>query len=193
MFSLCSRHAKATVADGKMVLSFPDAVTPTVNIIDLAAVESTTLKLETDKQGLHVIKRSSGSSNEVLAAYTSRDKALKALMAANDGAIKARGSRSVSTASGGTTIIQSSAGKGWKWFAIIIVVLFIYIFTNVGSFLEALVGIADGPLVSPPYGQTIPLTSAPATTGVPPVVAPETLGVPVDADAFLKNNRTSGF
>ncbi|HEY8963888.1 MAG TPA: hypothetical protein VIN59_05425 [Alphaproteobacteria bacterium] len=82
--------SSAKVKDGRLVMSMPDAETPVVWVMDLGEASTSVLRLESDKQGLYVIKKHGGKVAETVAVYRNRRPAVKALTRATKAMDRAR-------------------------------------------------------------------------------------------------------
>ncbi len=169
----------AKVADGRLILSMPDAETPVVWIMDLNDAATAVLRLETDKQGLNVLKKYGGkAAAETVAVYRSRKKAERALIKAASALEKARDSRLHVGPNSQPVIIRPASRIGrfftlflYAWFAIYLsMLMYNYMF----SFAQT---------VSPEVPQMVRQLEQQQEKEKP---APSMDGVPQSADEFLK-------
>lgn len=183
----------AKVADGRLILSLPDAETPVVWVMDLPETGATVLRLETDKQGFYVLRRhGSKAAAETVAVYRDRKAASRALMKATRALEKAREVRSISGPNGRPIIIRPAS----KWSRVITVFLGIWFVCYLSGFDRPILRF----LLSPFYGQQTvsaqqlqpqqPLDQqqpAAPQSGKPPEA-----GTPMSADDFLRNQHNNG-
>jgi len=74
--------ANASVVDGKLILSFPEAVTPIVWQMDLSDAKSSSFEvIEEGKNFALVTKKQGAQKKESIAPFTTKDEAIAALMA----------------------------------------------------------------------------------------------------------------
>ncbi len=177
----------AKVADGRLILSLPDAETPVIWIMDLNEAALCALRLETDRQGLCVIKRHGGkAAAETVAVYRDRKACEHALSMASHALARARESRLRAGASGQPVVIRPASRLARAF--------------NVFLFIWFVLHITGGEVLFYTLARTV-FSSAPATvTGTrqsdtdatplpqrgnatPP--AGSTVGVPLSADDFL--------
>lgn len=78
-----SHKAHARLSGSKLVLSLPDAITPSVWTLDMDACDSTILRMEIDTDGLfHIVWDRGDNDQDILASYHRRGPAVLALMKA---------------------------------------------------------------------------------------------------------------
>ena len=157
-FSGCSRPT-AKVVDNTLVLSLPDAKNPLVWRLDLRQVTSSAFEVRQDGDGYTLILRGSEKDVRDIAPFSSRKKAVRALMAAG---------RALEDAQTQNDLIAApKKGRAGRWVAGILLLGVILFFFNV--------------LTSPAIRMaTINSTPATGEQGSAPS------GVPVPADEFLK-------
>jgi len=105
--------SSARVKDGRLVMSMPDAETPVVWVMDLNDATTSVLRLESDKQGLYVIKKHGGKAAETIAVYRNRQPAVRALSKATRALDNARTMRG----QGGTRLTNILLIVLLVWFA----------------------------------------------------------------------------
>lgn len=155
-----NQNASARVADGRLIMSMPDAETPVVWMMNLTDAMTSVLRLEMDRQGFFVIRRHGGKgAAETIAVYRDRKPAVQALARASRALEKAR-----NTGLGAAT---PSTSRIKRFFTYLLVIWFIlYVFGLDGVILRRI------------------LTLPPETKAVS--VNPNAVGVPLSADDFLK-------
>ncbi len=171
----CSNHqASARVVDGKLVLSFPHAITPVVWQMDLTQVKASALEVHENKDtgvATLVLKTPGGSGSDV-APFEKKSQAVEALMAVSRALENAQGQirpAAVETMAPAHTRQPFSPGK---WIAAILALFMIFILFNI-------------------WGSNLPQPSMVAgeTSGGLAAQAPAAeAGVPLSADDFLNNN-----
>lgn len=203
MFGIFDRFhsygASARVADGRLVLSLPDAETPALWMMDLNDAATSVLRLETDRQGLYVIKKHGGKgAAETIAVYRDRHTALDALNKASRALEKAR---SVRHNMNGRPVIVRPASIIGRIFTYLLFFWFILYLMSLDQLLIASVfdvfsspeapvtatstsnGMLDPPVPSLEVpGDIMGGIDAPAAEPK----APTPSGVPVSADDFLR-------
>ncbi|NCT40277.1 MAG: hypothetical protein GW778_01250 [Alphaproteobacteria bacterium] len=172
--------ASASVVDGKLILSFPQAQTPVLWQMDLTQAKSSALEVLKDGKGSEfslTLKTQKGEQVKI-ASFESRDEALEGLMAAADALKSAHGN--IYTAANEdqkityTNAPKQKSGKG-KWITGIVALFALFI----------LFGIWSMTIPTPP--SSIQTTSAASNTSAqsPATSAAQSAGVPVSADDFL--------
>lgn len=164
-----TRGPSAKLADGRLILSLPDAETPALWVMDLEDAATSVLRLEADRQGFYVIKKHGGKgAAETIAVYRDRKSGTRALDRATHALEKARNTRS---------------GGGQKSSRILVVLL---ILTVIHVLRIDQYALERGFLWY--YSDEIAQISAQqAAAAAPPAPASTAAGVPVSADDFLKN------
>ena len=188
-----SATSSAKVADGRLVLSMPDAETPVVWVMDLADSATAVLRLETDKNGYNVLRKYTGKgAAETIAVYRARDAAENALTVSSKALENARNSHLHKGANGQPVVIKR---VGWMnrifhfflygWFIIYLsVLMYNYVY---GTYILTQRANAE-------MAQAGMTTEAPANTAQQPRQAQAnpktgTVGVPLSADDFLNNRN----
>lgn len=181
----------ATVVDGKLILSFPEAITPIVWQIDLAEAKSSSFEVvQEDGAYALVTKRQGAQKRDVIAPFTSREDAVTALMATSEALASGHGHNNISGAASAPihTIVSpayapmapvgAKRGGIMKWImAILILAVLLGLMTAMASMRPRAPGsvsnaAALGGSASAASGAQDPGGSA---------------GVPVSADDFLKS------
>lgn len=139
-------QSSARVVDGKLILSFPQALTPVVWQMDLNQAKASALEVREDKTAatfVLTLKTPRGESTEI-APFETREQAVTALMAVSRALETAQGHiRPVSMASGASTITVAQGGesgrrqgRAGKWAAAILGLVFLFLLINIwGSLL----------------------------------------------------------
>lgn len=187
MFTL-DTHAKpsARVADGRLIISLPDAETPAVWMLDLAEAVTSVLRLENDRQGFYVIKKHGGKgAAETVAVYRDRARALRALEKTSSALERARSSMTYN----GRPIVVRPVSKVVRFFNILLVFWFVLYLLGLDKYALTLLFMpftADQPVAAAPAAPTAPESNNTAEPGSPPA------GVPLSADDFLKSMNATG-
>ncbi|MFP4313578.1 MAG: hypothetical protein ACLFR0_04540 [Alphaproteobacteria bacterium] len=178
----------ANVVDGKLILSFPDAITPIVWQIDLHDAKSSAFEVvEEDGQFKMISKKQGAQKKEVIAPFATKESAVEALMVTSDALARAHGhihnaqpsnnnNGAASPATQPHNVIYSHAapqakkgGKGWI-FALVSLVLIIGLFTMANTMQPRSPSSVQNASGTDDFGQN----------------ASSRAGVPVSADDFLR-------
>lgn len=175
---LSSLSSSARVVDGKLILSFPHALTPVVWQMDLAQAKASALEVRENatKNNYTLVLKSPRSDDHDIASFETRAQAVEALMAVARAFESAHGQIRPLAATGNESYTTSAhphqrPGRGaGKWIAAILGVLLFLILLNIwGSFLPRYPeGVSGRPI-------------APSSANA----APSQSGVPLSADDFL--------
>lgn len=174
--------SSARVVDGTLILSLPDAVSPVVWRMDLGFVRASAMEVRKEEDGtfMLVLKTPKKDVNEI-APFTTKAKALNALMAVSRAMENAQGqirpSPAATVETGTTAAVGAAPAKKSKWkklftglFAVILLFMFLVVIIN----------------LTPPPPRDFPAGTAEG----PRATAPgEDTGVPLSADEFLQNRR----
>ena len=174
-----NNKAKASVVDGKLILSFPHAQTPVLWQMDLTNAKASALEvLKKDKgdEFTLTLKNPKGETIEI-AVFASREQALEGLLAASAALEKAQGQIQIAANDGQSIAVASPSAKPakGKWLTGIIGVIALIVFIGIWS------------LATPVDPTRYAGTSANPATIQQQAAAPasQSSGVPVSADAFL--------
>ncbi|MCB1537550.1 MAG: hypothetical protein H6865_04830 [Rhodospirillales bacterium] len=121
-------HPTAKVADGRLILSLPDAETPALWMMDLDEARMAVLRLEHDAKGFFVIKKHGTSAGaktqtaETVAVYRDRDRGLRALATATKALEKARGT---TIGADGRPMVVNAVPRIGKWFVYFVLFWFL--------------------------------------------------------------------
>ncbi|MFK7839322.1 MAG: hypothetical protein AB8B83_03235 [Bdellovibrionales bacterium] len=173
--------ASASVVDGKLILSFPQAQTPVLWQMDLTQAKSSALEVQKEgKSDICFLALKTQKGEEVkIASFDTREEALNGLLAASDALKNAHGN--IQTAANEDQKIsiahapapRKRAGKG-QWVTGIVAVFA----------LVAIFGVWSSTTPKTPRNiQTTNTNSLAQQTA--PTNAAQTAGVPVSADDFL--------
>lgn len=178
-------YASANVVDGKLILSFPEALTPIVWQIDLNDAKSSAFEvIEDNAQYKLTSKKQGAQKKETIAPFATKDKAIEALMATSHALAHAHGQINQSTkqasnannASAPVTYAlpyEQKKSGGTKWiFTIIAVVLIAGLFMMANSMQPRSPSSVGGVSSQNEASRTNASSSA---------------GVPVSADDFLRS------
>jgi hypothetical protein len=163
-----AHKSSASVVDGKLILSFPHAITPVVWQMDLGQAKASALEVREDN-GKHslVLKTPKGETIEI-APFEKRSEAVGGLMAAARALENAHGK--IRSEGGEVTAFPApKKRKGGRWIGIVIGAIVLLILINVWS--------SQSPR---PVNGTGAMNNA-----APPVVT----GAPMNADDFLMQNK----
>lgn len=185
----------ARVVDGKLILSFPDAVKPILWQMDLVPARASALEVESLQggQAALVLKTPKGEQT-VIAIFKTQDSALAALMTVSAALERAQGRiRGTQPASAGMpeqpawTAASEGAGAGggalssrqsaMRWVAGLAGVVLLAVLLNMLWTLSP-----RAPASVPSAQQSAPGTPQASLSGEP---APDAVGVPLSADAVL--------
>lgn len=178
-------RSSASVVDGKLILSLPDATIPVVWQMEMSDVKASALEVRQDiaNQNFTLVLKTQKGDETQIAPFENKENAVDALIAVTHALEQAQGQiRPLSSGSGNQPSSGASpayhnnarAGKGlgkWAGLAAVLVALFLVI-----SFLRST--------------QTNNITNAgtlPATDTASGPGTAESSGVPVSADEFLRN------
>lgn len=141
-------QTNAHVVDGKLILSFPEALTPIVWQIDLTDAKSSSFEVtEEDGQFKLVTKKQGAQKKETIAPFADKDTAVKALMATSHALANAHGQIHSGASVANTNAAmqpaqmayaapmpaQSKGGAG-KWiFAVASIVLIVTMFSMINA------------------------------------------------------------
>lgn len=173
----------AKVADGRLVLSLPDAETPVVWVMDLMDAATSVIRLESDKQGFSVLKKYGGKgAAETVAVYRSRKKAENALVKAAHALEKAKDSRLHVGPNAQPVIIRPASliGRVFTFF------LYVWFAVYLGMMMYGYLGMFLGMDAASQAVQQSMLQQQQDTAKPAPQPAPVQDGMPMSADEFLK-------
>ncbi len=174
---LCPRRSSASVVDGKLILSFPDALVPVVWQMDLIKAKASALKVreEKDATGFTLTLTNPNSEEIDIASFDKRERAIDGLMAASKALENAHGQIKTATIAGNNTTggyqIKSSSSSKWKLIILGIVIL-IVLFGIWGSLI--------------PHTPESFVNQGVDSTAFMQTPQSNTSGVPMSADDFLK-------
>ncbi|MBU6234653.1 MAG: hypothetical protein KGQ41_02315 [Alphaproteobacteria bacterium] len=165
--------SSAKVADGRLILSMPDAETPVIWVMELDDGASSVIRLENDKQGNNILKKYGGKgAAETVAVYRNRNKAESALAKISCALEKARNSRVHVGPNAQPVIIRPASLPARIFTAFLYLWFIVYLGSSLSGYLTA---------IEQSAGLIPQNTQAAATIG--PV---NETGVPQSADDFLK-------
>lgn len=168
----------ASVVDGTLILSLPDAISPIVWRLDLGTVKSSALEVQDMEDGrfMLVIKTPKGERTDI-APYDSRAKAVQALMATSAAMENAHGKMHRAEQGGANAYAPGGVARGFArvfgkilmgLFALVLLMVLIVFIANMTS---------PRPVGLPTGGAVSGAAQAPSQSGP---------GVPVPADLFLQ-------
>ncbi len=168
-----SNQASASVVDGKLILSFPHAITPVVWQMDLSQAKASALEVHENKDTgvATLVLKTPGGSNTDIAPFEKKSQAVDGLMAASRALESAHGQiRGVASDNIAMTRPREAASTG-KWIAAILALVMLFVLVNIwGSNL--------------PQG---PASVSNATSSLSPPPMAEQNGVPLSAEDLLSN------
>lgn len=169
-------EASASVVDGKLILSFPNARTPVVWQMDLSEVKASAMEVKGDKSPFTLTLRTTKGEALEVAPFDTKEEAVEALVAITKALQNAHGLiRPVSAGEGSgitapprTTPYVPAGKKRWGRLVLALLVLagILYLFLSLQTAM-------------PVQGDGSYDTAAPAPQN----------GVPMSADEFLNSNR----
>ncbi len=162
-FCKLNKRTKASIVDGKLILSFPGAQTPTLWQMDLTETKTSALEVKAITEDAHAlcVKTPKGDKLDI-ATFTNPDDALRSLMIASKALEKAHGKIR------GNNKTQTLRNPLWKKALMILGAFFICFFIWT--------------LILPPNAQNLSL----ATQASPTANSGYESGVPMSVDDFLK-------
>ncbi len=202
-----SNQPSAKIADGRLILSLPDAETPALWMMPLDDATTSVLRLETDAKGLLILKKHGGKGTaETIAVYRDRSRAAAALAAAAAAMEKARNTRPLVGPNAQPVIVNTVPRYG-KWFIYLVMFWFLlsmlsldkiilravitpFLSDDVTAALQAQQAQQLQQYMQAQQGSAQPAEAQPAQPQVAPPRAPGAplpAGVPMSADDFLSN------
>jgi hypothetical protein len=175
--------SSARVVDGKLILSYPDAITPVVWQMDLAQARASALEVRENDKGHFVLtlKTIKGESAEV-APFETKAAAVDALMAAGraletaQGHIRPADAASPAQAPQILTLPQQQAKRGNKWAAGLLAALMIAFLIGMWGSIAPRAPMSVDNAANGPTGAASPSLD---------FGAKDEAGVPLSADEFL--------
>lgn len=131
--------SSASVIDGNLIISLPDAIAPVVWRMDLKKIEASSLEVRDNKDDTFTLtfKTDKGQKEDV-APFDSRAKAVKALMVVSAAMHRTGGTYSAindstQSAAAGTSINNNSSGSKWAGTlaGVVILGVLVYILMNI--------------------------------------------------------------
>lgn len=182
--------ANASVVDGKLILSFPEALTPIVWQMDLSDAKSSSFEVTNDGDNFALVTKKQGAQKkESIAPFPTKEQAIAALMATSSALKNGHGHIHPSGAAQPTQAApqqiyhmssqtaQSKGGAG-KWIVAILCFLIIgFLFMMIMNMQPRMVGSSGN--------GTNTIESAGSTAS--PASPSNSAGVPVSADEFLRS------
>lgn len=178
----------AKIADQKLVLSLPDAMTPVMWVMDLASDGAFALKVEQNDHGLFVLQKISAKNQiEDIAFYNKKAKAVRAMTYTSKAISKSRSCTGNNDASSG-----GAFGQLWRILKIMFVIVAIMAIGVIGYFMiDPIMMIIEMSFLNGGDGQM----AMPMADNVAPVIEntnPNSVGVPLSADDFLQQQGPIG-
>lgn len=183
--------ANASVVDGKLILSFPEALTPIVWQMDLSDAKSSSFEVIGDGDNFALVTKKQGAQKkENIAPFPTKDQAIAALMATSSALKNGHGHIHPTGAAQPSQAVpqqvyhmppQAGSGKGsaGKWIVAILCLLVIgFLFIMILNMQPRMAGSSGG--------MSTTSSSASAGSASAPSSA-NSAGVPVSADEFLQS------
>jgi hypothetical protein len=175
-------NSSARVVDGKLILSYPDALTPVVWQMDLATAKASALEVREVKNNFVLTLKTMKGETADIAPFATKDEAVAALMAASSALQNAQGNiRPMNTAANeGATISHAiptsqPTKRGGKLATGILAVLLIVVLIGIWGSMAPRAPTSVSNAANGPTGAA----SAPNFGGS------DEPGVPLSADEFL--------
>ncbi|MAH04248.1 MAG: hypothetical protein CL561_01665 [Alphaproteobacteria bacterium] len=184
-------NANASVVDGKLILSFPEALTPIVWQMDLNDAKSSAFEVVEDGKNFALITKKQGAQKkESIAPFSTRNEAVAALMATSSalknghGHIQPYSAQSAIQPAGQPVYHMPSSSETnksniGKWFIAILCLIIIGALITIMSSMQPRI-----PTSVDNAGTRTPISN-PATPGTANPAS--SAGVPVSADDFLRS------
>ncbi len=182
----CPSAPSAKVVDGKLVLFFPDSLRPTLWQMDMGQASASALEVDGDEEAgeYRLVLKTLKDDAHVIAAFDSKEKAVKALTSVSRALSHAHGKiRPAASVPAGAvagaegTVSVASAGEPPSMFkllagvsGIVILLMLILVLWN----------------MSPRPPATLASSPAPVSSGAVPTDSAGDTGVPLSADDFLR-------
>ena len=183
--------ANASVVDGKLILSFPEALTPIVWQMDLSDAKSSSFEVTNDGDNYALVTKKQGAQKkESIAPFSTKDQAIAALMATSSalknghGHIYPSGAAQPAQAMPQTIYHMPSQtaqnkGNAGKWIVAILCLLVIgFLFMMLANMQPRIAGSGGNTSA----GNTTASAGGSAASG-----AGNSAGVAVSADEFLRS------
>jgi hypothetical protein len=170
--SSSNNQSSARVVDGKLVLSFPHAITPVVWQMDLTQAKSSALEVHENKDTgvATLVLKTPGSGSTDVAPFEKKSQAVEALMAVSRALESAHGQIRAGMAETVVTARPPAPFSPGKWIAAVLALFMLFILFNI-------------------WGANLPRSPStvenPAEFGAGQVQ--DQAGVPLSADEFLTN------
>lgn len=172
-------NSSARVVDGKLILSYPEALTPIVWQMDLAQAKASALEVRESPKGVSLILKTAKGETTEIAPFATKEEAVAALMAAARALETAHGQiRGAGAANEAGGAPYAAPAKRSRWTAGILGVLLILVLMVIW------VSLAPRPPMS------VDASGAPVPSSRPGgAPAQEENGVPLSADEVLMKQR----
>lgn len=171
-----SNNNAASVTDGKLILTFPNAVSPVVWQMDIEKATSCAFEIQEDKKKkcFDLIQKSDAQEKTVIASFEDKDTAVKALMSASTALQSGSGrpdkQKSSHTDNNAATKKTGGEGKTVAILSVFLIVLLIIVW-----------------MVSVPIGKNNLSEQMASYSEQSTSSSSNAAGVPVSADDFLNN------
>ncbi len=173
-------NSSARVVDGKLILSYPEALTPIVWQMDLAQAKASALEVRESPKGISLVLKTAKGETTEIAPFATKEEAVAALMAAAralesaHGQIRAAGA---ANETGGAASYAPPAKQRSRWTAGILGVLLILVLLVIWASL------------APRPPMSVDGRGAPLASGSSGAAGQDQNGVPLSADEFLMKQR----
>lgn len=176
-------NSSARVVDGKLILSFPEALNPIVWQMDLAQAKASALEVRESPKGFSLILKTAKGESAEIAPFAAKEEAVSALMAAARALENAQGhirvAGTTNNDSAGMICAPPQKSPRNRWTAgilgVLLVLVLLFIWGSLAPRPPVSVGSRGNSMA--PSGQS----------GTP---GQEENGVPLSADEFLMNRRS---
>jgi hypothetical protein len=172
-FSIKQSRSSARVVDGKLILSFPDALTPVLWQMDLGEAKASALEVLPGEGASHILTlRTARGESLDIAPFATREEAVQGLMAVSRALENAHGQIRPGSSNGPGIRINApklKTGGAKNWGVAVLGLLFAFALFSMWASLAP----------RPPSGIN---SGAPGAASAPPSNA----GVPLSADDYLK-------
>ena len=168
-----SYRSSAKLSGSNLIMSLPDAKTPTIWTMDTSQIGSAVIRIEADKDNhLQLVLDKGGKSKEVLAVYEKKGPAIQALIKASKAMQAYKQGQDNPSKRSFLRIL------GWIFGALLVIWL-------VGVIWTVLTW--DDPDVPVPAAE--PAQHSGIVPSLPPAVDPNSLGVPIPLEQFLTRQK----
>jgi hypothetical protein len=177
-FTCGHSQAGARVVDGKLILSFPHALTPVVWQMDLTQAKASALEVHEQNGTFVLVLKTPRAESTDIAPFEKRAQAVEALMAVSKALENAQGQiRPAGGANGDSVIYTENKRRGGagKWIAAFLGLFFLFVLFSMWGTMP------------PPAASGLEARAPGTAAGAPPAAEN---GVPLSADDFLNQQQS---